>query len=57
MFAAMRSASHLGTQNVEVALDFLGRRGVEIVQVDVGGDRGRKLLFHTDEGTAWLTTI
>jgi len=57
MFSAMQSARHLGTQNVELALDFLGRRGVEIVQVDVGGNRGRKLLFHTDEGTAWLTTI
>jgi len=57
MFPAMQSATHLGNQNVEVALEFLGRRGVEIVQVDVGGDRGRKLVFHTDEGAAWLTTI
>lgn len=57
MFTAMQSASHLGNKNVELALEYLGRRGVEIVQVDVGGSHGRKLLFHTDEGTAWLTTI
>ena len=57
MFPGMQSAAHLGTQNVELALEFLGHRGVEIVQVDVGGDRGRKLIFHTDEGAVWLTTI
>ncbi len=57
MFPGMQSPSHLGHQNVEVALEFLGHRGVEIVQVEVGGNRGRKVLFHTDEGTAWATTI
>jgi len=57
MFAGMESSTHLGQKNADVALDFLKRRGVEVVQTDVGGSRGRKLIFHTDEGTSWLTSI
>lgn len=57
MFAEMQSAAHLGQKNAEVALQFLDRRGIEVVQSDVGGNRGRKLIFHTDEGTTWLTLI
>ena len=57
MFAEMPSSAHLGQKNADVALEFLKRRGIEIVQTDVGGNRGRKLIFHTDEGTTWLTSI
>ena len=57
MFTEMQSSTHLGQKNADVALDFLKRRGIEIVQTDVGGNRGRKLIFHTDEGTTWLTSI
>jgi chemotaxis protein CheD len=57
MFDQMQSADHLGQKNAGLALDFLKRRGIEIVQADVGGNRGRKLIFHTDEGTACLTLI
>jgi chemotaxis protein CheD len=57
MFEQMQTPAHLGQKNAAVALEFLERRGVEIVQTDVGGNRGRKLIFHTDEGTSWLTLI
>jgi len=57
MFAEMQSSAHLGQKNADVAIDFLKRRGIEIVQTDVGGNHGRKLIFHTDEGTTWLTSI
>lgn len=57
MFDQMQSAAHLGQKNADMALEFLSRRGIEIVQTDVGGGRGRKLIFHTDEGTSWLTLI
>lgn len=57
MFAQMQSAHHLGSKNAELALDYLSRRGIEVVQIDVGGTRGRKLSFDTDQGTACLTTI
>ena len=57
MFAQMQSAHHLGSKNAELALDYLSRRGIEVVQVEVGGTRGRKLSFNTDQGTVCLTTI
>jgi len=57
MFEQMQSATHLGQKNADLALEYLNRRGIEIVRSDVGGNRGRKLTFHTDEGTACLTLI
>ena len=61
MFAHMNptavNKAHLGTQNVNLALDFISRRGIELVDVQTGGNRGRKLLFNTDEGSICLTSI
>jgi len=57
MFAGMRSADHLGAKNAELALDFLYRNGIDVVQADTGGDRGRKLIYQTDEGKACLISI
>jgi len=57
MFEQMKSAQHLGQKNINLALDFLSLRGIDIVQTDVGGDRGRKLRFHTDEGDVCLNLI
>lgn len=48
---------HLGTRNVETALDFLRAEGIPVAGQDTGGQRGRKLLFHTDSGTALLKLI
>mgnify|MGYP001577373732 CR=1 FL=1 len=47
----------LGAQNVEVALEALRDFGIPIRASDVGGTRGRKLVFHTDDGTAWVRPI
>ena len=57
MFAAMTTSANLGQKNIQLALDFLSLRGIDIVQTEVGGDRGRKLRFHTDEGESWLNLI
>jgi chemotaxis protein CheD len=57
MFTEMQSAAHLGKKNADLALEFLARNGIEIVQVDTGGNRGRKLTYRTDEGTACLKSI
>lgn len=57
MFPQMQSSAHLGVKNAELALDDLARRGIEVVEAHTGGNRGRKLIFNTDEGKAWLTTI
>lgn len=57
MFQTMQAPTHLGVQNVELALDFLSRRAIEVVEVETGGNRGRKLVFFTDEGSACLNSI
>ncbi len=48
---AMRESA-LGGKNVELARRFLAERGIPIVAEDVGGDRGRKLVFTTGDGAA-----
>jgi chemotaxis protein CheD len=47
----------LGWQNVEVARRVLAAQGIAVVAEDVGGARGRKLLFRTDEGHAWVRKL
>lgn len=41
----------LGLRNIQVAREELHSLGVEIVAEDVGGHLGRKLIFHSDDGS------
>ncbi len=53
--AAMRSVkSDLAERNVRAAFEFLRAAAIRVVGSDVGGDRGRKLLFRTTDGAAWV---
>jgi chemotaxis protein CheD len=45
--------SHMGQLNVQATVHFLQGKGIRVVQNEVGGTRGRKLVFHTDDGRAW----
>jgi chemotaxis protein CheD len=45
--------SHMGEQNVDATVRFLQAEGIRISQNEVGGTRGRKLVFQTDDGRAW----
>jgi chemotaxis protein CheD len=47
----------LGEENVRLALRLLETMAIPVVDGDVGGERGRKLVFHTDEGTAWMRLL
>jgi chemotaxis protein CheD len=47
----------IGDQNVEVARELLARFGIPVVAEQVGGVRGRKLLFHTGNGCAFSKEI
>jgi chemotaxis protein CheD len=47
------SGDCLGDRNVQVVIDFLKLNGIRLVQSEVGGTHGRKLVFHTDDGRAW----
>jgi chemotaxis protein CheD len=58
VIAAFRDReNHLGTQNVRIARVVLESVGVPIVNEDVGGQRGRKLIFQTDDGAAWIKEL
>jgi len=48
---------HLGMQNIEVARELLQSESIPLVGHDVGGQRGRKLIFHTDDGAAWVKVL
>ena len=45
--------NHMGQLNVQATLRFLQEKGIRVVQSEVGGTRGRKLVFQTDDGRAW----
>jgi chemotaxis protein CheD len=45
-------AESLGHRNVDAVTHFLRMQGIRLVQSEVGGTRGRKLVFHTDTGRA-----
>lgn len=49
--------AHLGLQNVRMAEGLLQERGIRIVASDVDGARGRKLIYHTDDGAAWVKKL
>ena len=48
---------HLGDLNVKAVTHFLNMEGIRLVQSDVGGTRGRKLIFNTDDGRAWTERL
>ena len=43
----------LGERNVQAAEHFLRMNGIRVVQNEVGGVHGRKVVFQTDNGKAW----
>jgi len=47
----------LGSRNVEVAFRMLEQDGIPVITHDVGGPQGRKLVFNTDSGDAWVKLL
>jgi len=48
---------HVGTRNVDLALELLRDEGIVIVGGDVGGRQGRRVLFDTASGRAWVRAL
>jgi len=46
--------TRIGQQNSRLALELLELAGIPIVSSDLGGERGRKIVFHTDSGDVTL---
>ena len=47
----------IGQQNVQVATRFLEEEEIPILVQEVGGSRGRKLVFHTETGDVFVRTL
>ena len=45
---------HIGIVNARLAENMLHRQGIPVVERDLAGRRGRKLIFHTDDGASWV---
>jgi chemotaxis protein CheD len=52
-----RHARRLGDENAALALHLLEEARIPVLDRDVGGERGRKLVFVSDEGTAWVKLL
>jgi chemotaxis protein CheD len=50
-------SGHLGERNVQAALSFLSAHGISVVQKDVGGTGGRKVVFLPAAGRADVTRL
>ena len=49
--------SCLGNRNVEAILKFLAAKGIRLAGKEVGGNAGRKVIFHTDDGCTWSEAL
>ncbi len=57
VIGALGKGRRLGDENAALALRLLEEAGIPVLDRDVGGTRGRKLVFLTDEGTAWVRQL
>ncbi len=49
--------NHVGTRNSEMAFSILAAEGIPVLARDVGGTRGRKVIFHTNDGSVWVRQL
>ena len=57
VIGAMGKGRRLGEENAALAVRLLGEAHIPVLDQDVGGQRGRKLVFIVDEGTAWVRQL
>lgn len=62
LFDSLREPSsnkeqHLGSRNVEIALEMLAKAQIPVVSTEVGADRGQRIIFRTDTGDALVKTL
>ena len=57
VLGAARNGHDLGSKNVEAARERLAAERIKVVAEDVGGTRGRRLVFRTWDGTALVKQV
>lgn len=53
----VRCERTVGAQNIREAMNSFKVAGLELSVSDVGGERGRKIIFHTDTGEVFLKRV
>lgn len=54
---AGRERHHLGMQNSEVAIEALREARIPVLASDLNGIRGRRVVAHTVDGSAWVKEL
>ncbi len=57
VIGAFRHRRNLGEENAALAEQLLADAAIPVLERDVGGQRGRKVIFHTDDGAAWVRPL
>jgi chemotaxis protein CheD len=57
VIGAFRTSRNLGEENAILALRLLEDARIPVLDSDVGGTKGRKLIFHADDGSAWVRQL
>ena len=62
LFGSMREPGsnrepHLGSRNVEIALEMLAKARIPVMSTVVGMDRGQRIVFRTDTGDAEVKVL
>jgi len=52
-----RYVASLGSKNVEAARTMMKNAGIPVIAQDTGGTHGRKVVFNTDDGSAWSRQV
>ena len=51
------SGEQVGARNVQTALALLAAQGIPVIAQDVGGPAGRRVAFHTQDGSVWVKLL
>jgi chemotaxis protein CheD len=57
VIGAFSRGRRLGDDNAVLAAESLQALGIPVIEQDVGGTKGRKLVFHSDDGAAWIRIL
>jgi chemotaxis protein CheD len=57
VIGGMPGGRRLGEENARLAFRLLEEARIPVLDRDVGGSRGRKVVFLADEGTAWVRQL
>jgi chemotaxis protein CheD len=57
VIGAFSGGRQLGRENVDLALRLLADERIPVLDQDVGGSKGRKVIFHVDDGAVWVRQL